>query len=475
VFAIKSAGHLPAVEQVLVAPRPIAPLAGVVGEGRMEALRASAHELGRHLNGRTVWQVNSTATGGGVAELLHELLGYLPDLGGSSPWAVIDGDELFFEITKRLHNRIHGAATGRELDADDHEHYQRVSHANAQNLMARVRPGDVVVLHDPQTAGMVPQLVAYGACVVWRCHIGSPAPSQVAVDAWEFLRPYITPAHLHVFSRPQYRPEFISTDTSWVIRPSIDPFSAKNEHLDPSEVVRILRSAAILEGPRQVGPTARVQAYELPDPSTPIVTQISRWDRLKDMRGVMHAFAEHVAGGVEAYLILAGPETDGVSDDPEGAEAYAECVVDWGDLAPYARRRIMLASLPMEDPVANARMVNALQRHASVVVQKSLAEGFGLTVAEAMWKARPVVGSSVGGIVDQLGHGNGVLVDPADALAFGKAVRNLLEDPGKARDLGETAQKFVKDRLLADIHLLRWIHLLNDLVTPAHVGAVASR
>jgi trehalose synthase len=437
-------------------------LADLIGEARTDALRTGARELRKHLGTRTVWQVNSTAAGGGVAELLHGLLAYLPELANPSPWLVIDGDEQFFEITKRLHNRIHGAATGREPDDADAAHYEAVSLANAELIMARVRPGDVVVLHDPQTAGIAAHLIAYGAIAIWRCHIGTPTPSPVADQAWQFLRPYITAAQAHVFSRPQYRPEFVPRKTAWTIRPSIDPFAAKNTYFDADDTAAILRAAGILPGAQS--PLAVVVADELPDARTPIVTQVSRWDRLKDMRGVMQAFAAHVAGSSDAYLVLAGPQTDGVADDPEGSEVYAECRRDWAALPDYSRRRVMLASLPMSDADTNARMVNALQRHSAVVAQKSLAEGFGLTVAEAMWKRRPVVGGAVGGIVDQIGSGSGILVDPTDPVAFAKAVCRLLDEPDLARSMGDAAHERVHERFLPDIQMLRWLQLITTLL-----------
>jgi trehalose synthase len=450
------------VELIPVAARPLQPLADLIGEARTYALHLGGHELGKHLGTRTVWQVNSTGAGGGVAELLQGLLAYLPELEITSPWLTIDGDDRFFEITKRLHNRIHGAATGGELDEADAAHYEAVSLANARSILSWVRPGDVVILHDPQTAGMAAHLVAYGAVVVWRCHIGTPTPSEVADRAWQFLRPYITAAQAHAYSRPQYRPEFVPRKVSWTIRPSIDPLAAKNAGLKHGDVLSILRATGVLAGSEQ--PEADIVADELPDEHTPILTQVSRWDRLKDMRGVMNAFAEHVVNGTEAYLVLAGPQTNGVADDPEGAEVYAECRDEWAALPAYARRRVMLAALPMADTEANARMVNALQRHATVVAQKSLAEGFGLTVSEAMWKRRPVVGGAVGGIVDQIGSGSGILVDPTDPAAFGKAVRRLLDEPDLARSMGAAARERVYERFLPDIQLLRWLNLLTSLL-----------
>lgn len=444
-------------ERVQVPARPLAQLGSVIGDARLQALVGAARDLGARLGERTVWQVNSTATGGGVAELLRALLGYLPDLGADSPWLVIKGDDRFFAITKRLHNRIHGLPSDGDLDRHDAAHYEEVCGANAREITALIRPGDAVVLHDPQTAGMIGTLVAHGATVVWRCHIGSPSPSPVAESAWNFLRPYIAQAHALVFSRPQYRPDYVPPDRTWVIRPSIDPFAAKNVELDPATVQAILREAGVLGGEG----TAQIVAEERPDPSTPTLLQISRWDRLKDMRGVMLAFADHVPDG---YLILAGPQTDGVTDDPEGAEVYAECAATWTRLPSPIRRRVMLASLPMQNVDGNARMVNALQRHAAVVTQKSLAEGFGLTVAEAMWKSRPVVGGAVGGIVDQIAPGCGTLVDPHDPIAFGKAVRDLLENPQAAAEIGRAARHQVYENFLGDIHLRHWMELLSHVV-----------
>jgi trehalose synthase len=462
-FENPQVGQLPAVdgilivERVRVAGRPIAQLQSVIGDARMRALANAAGELKDRLSGRTVWQVNSTASGGGVAELLRSLLSYLPDLGADSPWLVIKGDPRFFEITKRLHNRIHGHPAGGELDEQDAAHYEAVCQANAQEIDSHIRPGDVLVLHDPQTAGMIRHLAARDVTIVWRCHIGSPEPSAVAEAAWDFLRPHIMGANALVFTRPQYRPDFIPHGKTWVIRPSIDPFAAKNVELDRAAVEAILVEAGVFGGDG----SAQIVAEERPTPQTRAVVQISRWDRLKDMRGVMLAFADHVPDG---YLILAGPQTAGVSDDPEGAEVYAECAATWTRLPAPVRRRVMLASLPMEDFERNARIVNALQRYATVVTQKSLAEGFGLTVAEALWKSRPVVGSAVGGIVDQIAPGSGVLVDPHDPLAFGQAVRGLLENPDMATEMGQTAHRQVYENFLPDVHLMHWIELLASLV-----------
>jgi trehalose synthase len=198
---------------------------------------------------------------------------------------------------------------------------------------------------------------------------------------------------------------------------------------------------------------------------TPLVAQVSRWDRLKDPVGVLTGFVEHVQADEDPHLLLAGPDVTAVADDPEGAEVLAEVEAVWQHLPRAARRRVHLALLPMEDADENAIIVNAVQRRADVVVQKSLAEGFGLTVAEAMWKGRPVVASAVGGIQDQIEDGRtGCLVAPHDAAAFGRRVSALLADPHGAERMGTAAQARVRDRFLGPRHLAEYVELLERVL-----------
>ncbi|NUT36724.1 MAG: glycosyltransferase [Hamadaea sp.] len=457
--------------------RPVAALGDLIGDERMRTLVDSAGRLRELLGARTVWQINSTAAGGGVAEMLHVLLGYVLDTGVNVRWLVVDGEDGFFEVTKRLHNRLHGAASGPDLTDRDAQLYARICAEHAAAVADHVRAGDIVVLHDPQTAGMAQALADRGAIVVWRCHVGADERTPVTADAWRFLRPHLAAPRAHVFSRAQYRPEFLA-DRSWVIPPSIDPYAPKNAALDTATVTAVLRTIGVLAGgpdgtpeyerrdgsTGQVVTSAKILADELPGPGDPVVLQVSRWDRLKDMAGVMRAFADHVAPRRSGYLILTGPQVDDVADDPEGAQVYAECQSAWQALPGAARSRVMLTSLPMDDLDENAVMVNALQRHAAVIAQKSLAEGFGLTVAEAMWKSRPVVGAAVGGILDQLGEGGGTLVDPRDPAAFGRAVRAFLDDPRTAAATGEIAHSRVRREYVGDLHLLRWARLLESLL-----------
>ena len=211
---------------------------------------------------------------------------------------------------------------------------------------------------------------------------------------------------------------------------------------------------------------AQITGEGRPAPADPLVVQVSRWDRLKDMPGVMAGFAGYVAPGSSGYLVLAGPAVTGVADDPEGAAVFAECLLAWRALPDAARARILLVTLPLDDVDENAAMVNALQRHATVITQKSLAEGFGLTVAEGMWKARPVVGSAVGGITDQIAPGTGILLpDPRDLQAFGTAVRRLLDDPDQASQMGRAAQAHIREQYVGDLHLLRYERLFSALIS----------
>src|SRR5581483_2362934 len=295
-----------------------------------------------------------------------------------------------------------------------------------------------------------------------------------------FLLPYVKGADAFVFSRHEYVPAGIPREQVFVIPPSIDPFSPKNRELTPDTVERILRTIGLHAG-GEGGPLATFERADgtrgrvrhramvvgdaLTDPSLPLVVQVSRWDRLKDMHGVMLGFAEATVGRVDANLALVGPSVDGVADDPEGAAVLHECIDAWHSLDPSRRAHIRLVSLPMSDIEENAIMVNAVQRAATVVVQKSIAEGFGLTVAEAMWKAKPVVASAVGGIVDQLTPDTGVLLDdPHDLTAFGHRVAGLLVDPERLARLGRNAQARVRDDFVGDRHLLQYGTLLASLL-----------
>ena len=460
------------VEVMPIDPRRLEPL---IGGERVASLIATADALTGRLDGRRLVNVNSTATGGGVAELLQTLVGYALGLGIDCEWRVIDGDPGFFRITKRVHNGLYGSGgDGGELGAEERAVYEATVGRSAKAIASVVRPGDIVIVHDPQPAPLIPPLLENGAIIVWRCHVGFDGTNEWTRRAWEFLRPYVAPAHAHVFSREAFAPDWIDRSRIRVIPPSIDPFTTKNVELDPREALGLLASAKLVEATgappdHRVSHTADVirESSAGPKADVPLVVQVSRWDRMKDMTGVLEAFVEYVPS--PAHLVLAGPEVAGVSDDPEGAEIWAETVAAWAAAPSEARSRMHLVALPMKDPIENALVVNALQRHARVVTQKSLAEGFGLTVAEAMWKSRPVVASAVGGIVDQIRDGEtGLLVgDPHDLEGFGEAVSSLLADPAEAERLGRNGRAYVTERFLADRHLLQYAELVRSLLERA--------
>ena len=445
-----------------------------------EAVLARAREL---LEGKTLWHVNSTARGGGVAEILRSALGYLTGARIRPRWMVIGGNEDFFDITKRIHNLLHGKpGDGGELGEKERRIYEETLRPQAEEFCGLVQPGDVVVVHDPQPAGLVPLLLKRDARVIWNCHVGIDEPNDLSRAAWDFLMPYVSAAPAQVFSRKAYAWEGLSEETISVIPPCIDAFSPKNHAMEGKTVTAILSVAGIQEGSggkptfrRQDGSEGEVARRadvieDVPTPaSAPLVLQVSRWDRLKDPIGVLKGFAYQVERDLGAHLILAGPVSSTIADDPEAEAVLAEVRRAREDLPSSARERAHLVCVPMDDLEQNAAIVNALQRRADVIVQKSLAEGFGLTVAEGMWKERAVVGSRVGGIQDQIDHGRtGLLIDdPEDQAEFGATVTTLLEDPARAARMGKAARHRVLDEFLTPRYLTRYIELIDRVAGSA--------
>jgi trehalose synthase len=473
-------------EEVLVQPLALDRLASILPADRTARLMAAAERARATFGDRVVWHVNATAHGGGVAEMLQTLLAYGNGAGIENRWLVLDGDPSFFAITKRLHNALHGEpGDGGPLGREESEHYESVLSANLSDLAPRVSPRDIVLLHDPQTTGLAEGLREVGARVVWRCHVGRDRPNDLTRAAWEFLRPYLRSAQALVFSRLEYAPEWVEDERLVVIPPSIDPFAVKNMPLRPEDVGAVLVGAGLVEEGGRHGPVDFVRRDGAPGTvahrhsglliggplpvDVPLVLQVSRWDRLKDMAGVMEGFVLAIADdGLEgAHLMLAGPDVSGVTDDPEGAEVLRDCTEDWNQLPDAVRVRVHLAAIAMDDVDENAIIVNALQRHAAVVVQKSLVEGFGLTVTEAMWKGRPVVASRVGGIQDQITDGrDGLLVDdPLDIQEFSEALRRVVPDLGLASRLGAAAHDRVLSEYLGDRHLAQYVELFARLVS----------
>ena len=471
---------------VPVSPLPPEKFRDLLGEdyAQIEELIQRSQEL---FAGRVVWHVNSTARGGGVAELLQSLLAYARGGGIDTRWVVIGGNPDFFSVTKRIHNRLHGAeGDGGPLADAEHRIYDETLHENADELAKLVAPADVVFLHDPQTAGLVDPVRATGATVVWRCHVGLDLPNDRAREAWDFLRGYVENADAYVFSRKEFVWEGLAQERVSIIAPSIDAFSPKNQELGDEQVGAILSVAGVrADGDsrhatflREDGTPGRVdraaemfQDEPVPD-DAPLITQVSRWDRLKDPIGVMRGFAENLADPA-AHLLLAGPSVADVADDPEGAEVLAEVDEYRRGLDEAVRRQVHMATLPMHDIQENAAIVNAIQRRSDIVIQKSLAEGFGLTVSEAMWKARPVVASRAGGIQDQIVDGeSGILLDDAaDLQELAGALRRLLDDSEYARRLGGAARERVQERFLGTRSLIQYEQLVAKLLREAAARA----
>ena len=464
-------------ESVDVGSAPIDRYRELMGPEGWGPFELSMREFADQMRGRTLWNVNSTSRGGGVAELLAALIPYDRGAGIDERWLVIEGSPEFFAITKKIHMLLHGVApAGSEITAAELRQYEQVMARNATGLLEQIKPDDVVLLHDPQTAGLVAPLSSRGVAVIWRSHVGVDQPNEMVRNAWKFLTPYMNGASAFVFSRRAYVWDGPDGSRIHIIAPCIDPFTTKNRDLAPDEVARILVAGGALRGTdgeptflRQDGSKGRVMHRATTSGAPPadarLVVQVSRWDRLKDPIGVAEAFARHIAPKTDAWLVLAGPAVDSVDDDPEQPQVLSDLQAMRDRLRPEVRDRLVVAQLPMHDIEENAAIVNALQRRADVVVQKSLAEGFGLTVAEAMWKARPVVAGRVGGIEDQVeDQKSGILIDdPKDLEAFGSAVVGLLQDREKAGALGREARLRVIREFLAPRHLMQQARLVTSV------------
>jgi trehalose synthase len=322
---------------------------GVLDPSAAEAVHRAERLAQRELAGRRIWNVNSTPHGGGVAELLTSLLAYARGSGVDARWLVIAADAPFFRLTKRVHNRLHGVAgDGGPLGAEERTLYEAALLPNAAALCELLRPGDAVILHDPQTAGLIPRVRACGVPVIWRCHVGLDTPNEHARDAWRFLEPYVRQADAYVFSREAFVWDELDPLRRAIIAPSIDAFSAKNHPLEPPAAAAILAAAGLSGGAageavfhRADGRRARIRRRARLVEQRPLtpddrrVVQVSRWDALKDPAGVIEGFARHVAPFTDAHLIYAGPDVLAVSDDPEGRR----CSPRRASNGPCCRRR----------------------------------------------------------------------------------------------------------------------------------------
>ena len=386
--------------------------AAVVGEPEIDELRA----LAQRLAGRHVKMVNSTAVGGGVAEILNRLVPLLEEVGLPTRWEVITGGEDFFVVTKGFHNALHGAPC--EVPP---EWFEIFLATNEENRRRMEFDEDYVVIHDPQPIALVGARDHGHNNWVWRCHIDLSRPNE---QVWEFLRPFVEKYDAALFSSPAFThalpiPQFLFT-------PTIDPLADKNRELNPEFIRAVLERFGV-------------------DPKRPILTQISRFDRLKDPVGVIQAY-RIVRKHYDCQLVLAG---GGASDDPEG-----EAVLQEVEEAAKGDQDIHILNLPSW----SAPEINALQRASTIVIQKSLREGFGLTVSEALWKKKPVVASAVGGIPRQVIHKlTGMLVHSVEGTAY--QIRFLLSNPSIATRLGENGHEHVKENFLNTRNLKRYLVL----------------
>ena len=459
-------------------------------------LRAEARQVAPLLEGRTIWMVNSTETGGGVAEMLPTMVALLRDLGFSTEWVVVETDRAeFFALTKRLHNLVHGEGDP-ELGPADREVFESVNRENAADLRRWVKPGDVLVVHDPQPMPLAAMLADVGLHCLWRCHIGLDETNRQTRAAWTFLRPYAAAYANAVFSAPEYIPDYFASGAT-VVYPALDPLTEKNAEMSVHKIVGVLSNAALITNPGPVlTPHFDSVAERLLPNGTfapanmvedigllfrPIVTEISRWDRLKGFAPLMDAFAllkENLRADPPpdpldrrrlelARLVLAGPDPASVSDDPEGLEVLEDLAERYRAYPADVQRDVAVLALPMASRQENAMMVNAIQRTSSIVVQNSLREGFGLTVTEAMWKGLPVLSNRRAvGPRQQIRDGlDGCLVDdPRDVVSLARAIRDMLGEPRRREAWGRSAQRRAQEQFLVFSQLDSWLRLLAETV-----------
>jgi len=408
----------PQISEIPPPPPPAPTLADyepIIGKSQLEELRFVA----RALKGKRVKMVNSTAMGGGVAEMLNRLVPLLDELEVKTGWEVITGGNDFFEVTKGFHNALHGAGFTFTQAARD------VFLANTeQNRQRMTFDEDFVVIHDPQPAGLIASKSG-ASHWVWRCHIDLSHPNP---DVWTFLQSMVERYDAAVFSSPAFARQLAIPQA--LFYPCIDPLSEKNKDLDEHYIQNVCDNFGV-------------------DRSRPIVTQISRFDRLKDPLGVIQAY-KMAKKYVDFQLVLAG---GGATDDPEGALVLREVHEAAGD-----DPDVIILDLPPW----SALEINALQRASTIIVQKSLKEGFGLTVTEALWKAKPTIGSAVGGIPTQvIDKFTGALVHSVEGCAY--QIRYLLTHSEYGIQLGKNGREHVKENFLMTTNARRWVLLLRIL------------
>jgi len=391
----------------------------VVGKGDIEELRF----LGSKLSGKIVQNINSTFSGGGVAEILNRMIPLLKELGVDARWNIIQGNNDFFKVTKKFHNALHGRAE--EILESDFSCFQETSQKNIEEMELE---GDIFFIHDPQPVALIKRKQEMGGNWIWRCHIDISRPNM---QVWKFLEPYVSQYDAAIFSAPAFSRQLPLRQ--FLISPSIDPLSDKNKELPKQTIDAVMAKYGISQ-------------------DKPIITQVSRFDYLKDPVGVIQAF-EIVRNHIDCQLIFAGGTA---TDDPESDKVLAE-VRERASNNPD----IHILLLPPGSDIE----INALQRASTIIVQKSLSEGFGLTVSEALWKAKPVVASAVGGITLQIRDKlTGLLTYGIEGTAYD--LRQLLTNPEYANWLGKNGKEYVRHRFLITRHLRDYMLLFLSLKQP---------
>lgn len=382
------------------------------------------HQLSKPLRGLKLVHINSTRAGGGVAEILSKLVPFQRELGIDATWEVVTGDEVFFDCTKRFHNGLQG--TPLDVPPALLRNYEEVNAANAERLKATIDDADVVFVHDPQPAALIRHFPKRKNKWIWRCHIDLSRPHR---SVWRYLFPFVSAYDASIFSLADFAQ--VLPHPVYLVAPSIDPLSEKNMDLTPEEIDTALEPFAV-------------------DRDRPLLLQVSRFDRFKDPLGVIHAYHLVKEFIPQVQLVLAG---GAANDDPEGAAVLAEV-----RSAAEGDSDLHVLSLPVD----GHRAINALQRAADVVIQKSIKEGFGLTVTEAMWKGKVVIGGDTGGIRLQIAsHRTGFLVSTPEGAAL--RARYLLRNRRRLLGMGRNARQFVLENFLLTRQLREYLTLMLSL------------
>jgi trehalose synthase len=395
--------------------------AAIVGETVIDHLK----QLAAPLKGMRVVHVNSTREGGGVAEILHRLIPLKRELGLNASWEVISGDTLFYQCTKKMHNTLQGIRE--DIPNQLLQHYEATNRANYERLEKQLQEADIVIIHDPQPAALLSHCPNRRGKWIWRCHIDASRPHR---SVWKYLKTVVEGYDASIYSLPAFAQPM--PHPLYIIPPSIDPLSEKNIELELEEVVSIC------------------SGYGL-DPERPIVSQISRFDRFKDPVGVIRAYHMAKEFGPRLQLVLAGGTA---SDDPEGDEVLLEVKAE-----AQSDPDIKVLLLP---PDAH-RIINAIQRFSSIVIQKSIKEGFGLTVTEALWKGKPVIGGDAGGIrLQVVNHQTGFRVNTPEGAAL--RIRYLMKHEDRLKEMGKNARLFVLENYLLTRHLREYLTMIVAII-----------